>query len=653
MASSDSIGLSGLLTSQRLLDLTGQNVANAQTPGYHRQVANLAARNYGTDIGLGVEITDVRRVLNQSLEQAITRNIFALSEVSAQLETLQQIEQQLKPGDGSLLDLWEQIRNQVITLAGKPDDETGQRVLLNRVTALGDKINAVHTELRGVQADLDIRLREATGEINDLAVQIAELNQVIARNTIQGTNANDLSDKRDQLVNRLAELIDVRTVPQDHGVVNVFAAGVPLVVGNQSLTLEFVIDPNGQAGLAPANLPLQMILSGGEVHGLLELRNQTVADVVSRLESWTAALVRTMDGVQATGIGQDGPFTTLFGQRPVDNINLPLDNAGLTFPPQAGTLYATVTDQTTGQRTLHALAIDPATQDLQDIAAAFSAIPNLQGIVDTQTRTLTVVAQPGFTFDFAGRLPSAPETVAISGTAAPQVDGVYTGASNDVFTFTVVGSGTIGVTPGLTLEARNSAGQLLASFNIGQGYEPGTVLGPVEGVGARLNPGTVNNGDNFGARVIAEPDAAGLLTALGLNTFFEGDQAGTLKLSPALRANPDLLSGTRTGLPADGSNWRRLAAEMESPLLAGGASNMRKFLSDLIADVGSRVQDLDQRQTALESLGQGLEVERQSISGVDPNEELLRLLQYQRSFQMSARFLTVVNETLQDLFLLV
>jgi flagellar hook-associated protein 1 FlgK len=168
-----------------------------------------------------------------------------------------------------------------------------------------------------------------------------------------------------------------------------------------------------------------------------------------------------------------------------------------------------------------------------------------------------------------------------------------------------------------------------------------------------LSPGTVNNGDNFGARVIAEPDAAGLLTALGLNTFFEGDQAGTLKLSPALRANPDLLSGTRTGLPADGSNWRRLAAEMESPLLAGGASNMRKFLSDLIADVGSRVQDLDQRQTALESLGQGLEVERQSISGVDPNEELLRLLQYQRSFQMSARFLTVVNETLQDLFLLV
>ena len=80
---------------------------------------------------------------------------------------------------------------------------------------------------------------------------------------------------------------------------------------------------------------------------------------------------------------------------------------------------------------------------------------------------------------------------------------------------------------------------------------------------------------------------------------------------------------------------------------------MRKYLTDLTTDVGSQVLDLDQRQTALVSLGAGLEAERQSISGVDPNEELDKLLQYQRSFQLSSRFLGVVNDTLQELLRLV
>jgi flagellar hook-associated protein 1 FlgK len=153
--------------------------------------------------------------------------------------------------------------------------------------------------------------------------------------------------------------------------------------------------------------------------------------------------------------------------------------------------------------------------------------------------------------------------------------------------------------------------------------------------------------------VLADPDTAGILTALGLNSFFEGDFAGTLRIRQDLPTNLEQLSGSRSGLPADGSNWKRLADALEEPLLAGGTSNMRKFFADFTTDVGSQVQDLDQRQTALEALGNGLEAERQAISGVDPNEELLRLLQYQRSFQMSARFMTVVNETLDDLLRLV
>lgn len=653
MAGADSIGLSGLLASQRLLDIAGQNITNAGTPGYHRQVANLAMRSSGLEVGLGVEITQVRRVIEETLERAITRNTYSVNDLSTQLTTMRQIEAQLMPQEGSLLDLWEDVRNQVVTLVGKPDDVASQRVLLNQANALAGKINSLSTELHQVRLDLDKDLNNSLTTINNLTDQIAKLNAQIARATIQGGDVNNTSDQRDQLINQLAELIDVRVVPQEYGVVNLFAGSVPLVINDHRLTLRMIVDGNDKAQIYPDNYPGPLTVIGGEVNGLLELRNNSVRDVIDRVEQWSTALVRTLDTLQATGLGTSGPFQVLFGQRPVDNVSLPLASAGLTFPPQAGTLFVSVTNQATGARTLHSIAIDPETQNLNDIASAISAVPNLQGIVNPQSRTLTIVAQPGFAFDFAGRLPTSPETVAITGTAAPTITGNYSGAANDQFTFSVVGNGTVGVTSDLKLEARNNAGQLIGTWNIGQGYEPGSELSPLQGIRLRIGAGTFSNGDSFATRVVAQSDTSGVLAALGINSFFQGDAPGTLQVRPDLVLRPELLSGSRTGNVADGTNWKRLADALEAPNLASGSSNLQKFITDLIADVGSQVQDLDQRESALASLGEGLEVERQNVSGVDPNQELMRMLQYQRSFQMSAKFITVVNETLQELMQLV
>src|SRR5207244_3165776 len=160
----------------------------------------------------------------------------------------------------------------------------------------------------------------------------------------------------------------------------------------------------------------------------------------------------------ARGLGLSGPSTVLYGQRAVSATTVPLAQAGLAFPPRAGTLSISVTDLATGQRTLHQVNVDPSTQSLQALATAISAIPRLQAIADSQTGKLTLLAQPGFGFDFAGRLSTAPDSQAITGTATPTVGGSYSGAANDAFTFTVVGSGTVGASNNLTLEARNSAG---------------------------------------------------------------------------------------------------------------------------------------------------------------------------------------------------
>src|SRR5205807_3583557 len=102
--SSLSIGLSSLLVNQRLLDLTGQNIANANTPGYHRQVADLAARNYGTEIGAGVQLQLIRRPANGLLEEAVYRNTADTGSVTAQMDALQQAQSYLSADQGSLSD---------------------------------------------------------------------------------------------------------------------------------------------------------------------------------------------------------------------------------------------------------------------------------------------------------------------------------------------------------------------------------------------------------------------------------------------------------------------------------------------------------------------------------------------------------------------
>jgi flagellar hook-associated protein 1 len=97
-----SIGLSALDVNQRLLDLTGQNVSNANTPGYHRQVADLAMSALGGPVGGGVEITQVNRLIDAPLEQAILGNTGDLQSLNTQFSTLNQVQSQFQTGGSSL-----------------------------------------------------------------------------------------------------------------------------------------------------------------------------------------------------------------------------------------------------------------------------------------------------------------------------------------------------------------------------------------------------------------------------------------------------------------------------------------------------------------------------------------------------------------------
>ena len=665
-----SIGLSSLTAHQRALDITGQNIANANTPGYHRQVARLAARLpqelQQFQIGTGVEVTDIHRLRNSLLENLLTRQTFELGDTTAQVQTLRQIEVLIGPGEGSVYNRLEAFFNSLTELTGRPDDVTQRRVVLGSAAALGDQLNALAGEFDRVRQRLDANLSSVVSEINQLAPKIAELNGEIQRAEVRGIDANDLRDQRDQLINELAQRVGVRIVEQDFGQSAVFVSGLPLVLGNRSLELAVTTDQQGSVVVTRVGSTDPILIPGGELGGLLAVRNQVVPDLRNRLDLLAGELIRRLDSVQATGLGlpltlpsplggegRVRGLTFLSGHRAVNDVTVPLSQAQSAFPVQAGSLFITVTDLATGQRTLTEVAIDPATQSLQDVAATISAVGNLQAIADAQTQTLQIMVQNGFAFDFAGRLQSSPDTSGITGTTTPTIGGVYSGDDNDVFNFRVIGSGTVGVTAGLTLEVRDAGGTVIASLDIGQGYEPGSDLEVADDVSVRLSSGTANTGDTFSVQVVADPDTADILSALGLNTFFSGQDAASIQVQPDLLSQPGRLSASRSGQPGDASNLRRMTALRDTLVLAGGTQTFREFYASIVGDVATKVQELSQLKDHQELVGQRLEAERQSISGVDPNEELVRLLQLQRSFQIAARYISVVNETLDELLLLV
>lgn len=647
----DSIAISALATGRRALDLIGQNISNAATPGYSRQAPNLVNKTIDGVTGVGVDVATITRYTSAPLRSAILRANADESGTTARLDYRRQAETALQPGTGGVDGRLEEFFNQIERMTTRPEDVSQRRPAVAAAADLAQRFNQAARDLDNVRNDAGRQIGQTVDEVNALATRIADLNARIAKVETIGGEANDLRDERDRAIDDLSKRIDVRTVEQPFGVVNVLGTTSAVVVGDQAVQFRATKDAQDQFVIARADQPNRPLrFEGGKLGGLLQAHNEDFPASRSRLDSLAAGLIRNFDQTQATGLGGGAPFTTLTGTRAVPNPAAPLASLNLPFPPQAGNLVIAVTNQGTSQRTNVAVAIDPATQSLNDVAAAITAATSgqVQASVDPGSNNLVFQAQAGFAFDFAGRLPTNPPTVNINGSAVPKVTGTYQGSANDTYSFQVVGNGTVGVTSGLTLEVRNGANQLLTTLNIGDGYTPDTPLPVGNGLKVQLSSGTSNAG-NFATPVISNPDQPALLSALGVNSLFAGNSAVSIAVRPEILADPSRLSVSRTGESGDSANLQRFAALRDQPLLGGGTRTFAQEYTDIATAVGADVKALNERQSAQAGALQNLFGQEQAVGGVDVNEELVHLLQFQRMVESASRYLSVVNRAVDSI----
>jgi len=671
------IGISGLHAAQQALQIIGNNIANAATPGYHRQeiVLRPAAEAYsnGQMVGQGVEYDSVRRMVNTVLDNEIARQESSLSELNRQLETLKTLEsaygELATSGLSTTLDTFFSAFDDLST---RPQDVNLQSSVMAAAETLSNQLRSLGTITDGLQNTMFTEAQSTVERINRLAEQIASLNSEVYTQKMRGYDASNTMDQRDGLVIELSQLTGISTVLRDTGMLDVTASGISLVVGSVSTEIEaglMNIEGATLLGLRPKDTDVyDTNISGGVLGGIFSLRNSIVQELAGKLDTLAQTLITQVNRLHVQGVGLSGSFTSLTGWT-MSETNL----SEIVPPVQAGTIYVRVTDPS-GQDIRYAVNVTGAST-LDSVAADLAAIPGLEDNTGVNNGRLQIVANTGYKFDFLPGVLSTPTTtvpdpLAGAGTLASEappvisVGGIYEGTTNETYACTVrtippgatyaVGTGT------MELEVRNSDGVVVKKANIGEGYAPGTIDGPQEestilldeGIEMILksngsSPGYLNDGEVLTISAIASSDTTGFLAAAGINTFFSGKDACSIALTDFVRLDGRNIAVARGTALQDNTNAVAMARLGDSSLASLGGQTVKEYYRQFSVDLGNEISIKQMQYDNTDGVLQSLKTQQDSVSGVDVNDQASLMMLYERMFQAMARYMNTISKTLE------
>ncbi len=406
MASSDlSIGLSGLLVSQRALQTIGHNIANANTPGYNRQVNILSARSpldtpYGI-IGQGVTIEEIKRMKDDLVSNQILSYKSLLGNSEMQSEVLKHVEGIFNElSEYSLGNTIEKFFGGIQELALVPELMSSRYQILQDGVNLANTFKYLDTQLKQLKFDNGEQIDAKVTELNTITAQIADLNQRITAIVLSEGNASDLMDQRDVLLNRLSELADIRVTKNDNGTINVLLGGTLVVHGNNTEQLSTTA-----TGWGTYRIDGIATINDGELKGLLDIQDVLLVSYMNDMDTLAASIIKQINNIHSEGAGLDGGFTTLTSTNAVNSATDSLSDTGLAFPPTVGT-YTTGTIESvdngdgtstvTGTGTAFTSNVSPT--DWIEIGGTFYKILS---IVDDDTLTIEggIAAGPGIGTD--------------------------------------------------------------------------------------------------------------------------------------------------------------------------------------------------------------------------------------------------------------
>jgi flagellar hook-associated protein 1 FlgK len=645
MAAGDLLGtaVSGLMAFQRQLATTGHNISNVNTPGFSRQNVQLDARlpQFSGDgfIGNGVQITTVKRSYDDFLTAQVRTSTSANSQLQQFVQSASQVDNLLSDPRAGLAPSLQSFFDAVHALANDPTSTTGRQILLSQANALADRFHYLDARLTDLRNGVNISINTAVNEINNLANSIATVNDQIvkASSNASGQLPNDLLDKRDELIAQLAERVAVSTVPQDNGALNVFIGnGQTLVIGGTANTLAVVTNQYDatrfeigyQMGGATSNISSS--ITGGTLGGMLDFRNQI-------LDTTQNALGRVAIGVSATFNDQHQLGVDLNGALGGDFFS-PIDTTSSTsrvLTASAAQVGVTITNPAALTSSDYRLDFNAGTYTLTRVSDGVVVYP--------ANATFPAAPIDGLTFTLTGPAPAAGDSFLIQptrlgakdigvaltdpariATAGPLRTGAATNGSGlptNLGTGTI-SAGTVSNTTGLPLAAPAT---ITLTFNSAT-----NLFAVVGGPGGTIayNPATEGAGKQF---------------------TFAGFGGITFTLAGTPQNGDSFVISNNSNAASDNRNALALGDLRNALTLANSTATYENAYGQVVADVGTNTHRAQVNQNAQESVLKQATEARDSVAGVNLDEEAANMVRFQQAYQAAAQMIAVSNSVFQTM----
>ena len=613
-------GSSALLAFQRALSTVGHNVANAATPGYSRQRIELQARAgdpSSMNIGQGVDVQSLRRladglVFARQVDSAgELGRLDQLSSLSARVDGL------LSNTATSLSGPWSAFFNAAKGVVAEPTSTTARNQLLATGQQLAARWHSIDSHLSAMDQEVDRNIAGKVADANRLASEIASLNRDIVSAGAAGASP-DMLDARDQRVQQLSTLVGAETLMQDDGAMNVFTAGgQPLVLGTRASKLSAIPDayrPDRlQLAIDTTSGPVRLADSGigGELGGLLEFRGRVLDPMRAELGRMATVFAETFNATQNAGVDYNGnPGADVFAI-PAPRVDAHAANTG------TATLTATVDDASalTGQNLV-----------LRFDGSAWSAMRADTGEAVAMTGTGTA----------ADPLKAGGIAITVGGSTA----------AGDRFQLTP----TAGASAGIKVVMTDPAGIAAAS--------PLVVKGDLGNLGdARAASAGVTDPAAFASFSGATIDfidannytidGAGPYAYTAGTPIAAGGWSLTLQGTPA--AGDSFTLGRTPPRSSDNANARLLAGVDAARVLDNGSADLSSGLSRLTARAGNEARHAQLSLEAQQAIDTQVNAERESVSGVNLDEEAADMLRFQQAYQAAAQVIATADNMFQTL----
>lgn len=622
MADLFNVASSALLSYRRALDTVGHNIANVNTPGYSRQAVELAARggvgSGGGFYGSGVAAINVSRLQDPFAADRLIHSLSSAGQAQVAADFAGRIDRMLSDPASGLAQPLRAFIAAVDGVSADPASIIARQLMLSEAQSLASRFDFLDGRVATQAAEIEQRLDLGVRDINGLSSAIAQLNTSIVRATGEsgGKAPNDLLDQRDELLRRLAGQLEISTVAQDDGALNVFAAGQALVLGTRAATLGVAEGPYGpgegrivlQSGGGAVDVSNQ--LQGGELGGLLEARRQIIAPARAELGRLAVAIADLANGAQAAGVD-------LAGERGQELF--------AAAAPEAAAHRAN-----SGSAVLLASLADPASSSGRDHVLRFDgsvwSISEHPGGASLSLSGSGSVSDP---FLVAGL------SVTVSGSAA----------AGDSFLLRAAGGGSAPLTRTLADAAQIAAAAPLrahaATGNAGLAGASVQVIDPSVPMPS--------------ASVLVEFDSAGSYRIDGgaAVAWAPGDvidHAGWRLQLDGLPASGDRFEVSATGANSgDNRNLQALHASLLGGYFDGGTVGLQAAHAQTVGRSAVAAQQAELRSAASGAIAESDLARLESVSGVNLDEEAADLLRYEQAYQAAARVIATAESMFQTL----